>query len=172
MRAVGLGQIIEHAHQRFQQRLQLSGDLLEVGNDENAHHRRKQQQHRPHKAQQSAAQCVHRPHQRQLPRQIQWLEQQPYHQQNGDKSGGVHDAVGDGVADTLRHSGEHRLPGLLHPLRHILQNFLQTVGIEGVGRQQLSGIGSVLTGQLLLDALPQQRLQPPAHRRHEAVGAP
>ena len=29
VRAVGLGQMIEHAHQRFQQRLQLSGDLLE-----------------------------------------------------------------------------------------------------------------------------------------------
>ena len=46
MRAVGLGQMIEHAHQRFQQ---LSGDLLEVGNDENAHHRRKQQQDPRHR---------------------------------------------------------------------------------------------------------------------------
>ena len=49
VRAVGLCQIIEHAHQRFQQRLQLSGDLLEVGNDENAHHRRKQQQDPRHR---------------------------------------------------------------------------------------------------------------------------
>lgn len=63
-----------------------------------------------------------------------------------------------------RHGGEHRLAGLLHPLRHILQDLLQTVGIKGESRQQLPGIRPVLTGQLLPDALPQQRLQPPAHR--------
>ena len=36
--------MIEHAHQRFQQHLQLSGNFLEMRNDEDPHGRRKQQQ--------------------------------------------------------------------------------------------------------------------------------